>query len=191
MNWLIRIVLKNNCQKYSSITKMDLKHHIVSHHVYTGQELIKNGKITYGQDKIIQSIVSTDLKHAESARTMFYSGLLVPAVFPEATNEVTVEEIYKQSIDVKNIECIDASGMVHSKLIEWLARVQKSQNLYGEAFLAVWNKLSVVPSLRNHQDYAIESGNRIRVLNLRGLDPKTFAISEQSKVISIERNLLL
>ncbi|MFB6317092.1 hypothetical protein [Saccharicrinis sp. FJH54] len=170
---------------------MDLEHRIVSHIIFTGKELIKNGIITYMPDKIIRDVKQTELKHAESARTQFYSGIIVPEIYNKPFDAVKLTDILHQNVDPNEFDVLDASGLGYTKLLQVVQQLQVNYNLFGKDFLNFWNKISVNAALRNSEDYAINPGNRIRIVNLRGLDPETYAISAHSKIVPIERNLLL
>ncbi|MFC0876668.1 hypothetical protein ACE01N_08735 [Saccharicrinis sp. FJH2] len=170
---------------------MNLEHRILSHKIFTGQEVIKKGIIRYMPDKIITAVEPTHLKHAESARTQFYSGIIVPEIYNQPFDAVKLKEILHENMDPNEFEVIDASGLGYTKLLQLLQQLQAEYNLYGRDFLEFWNKISVSAAQQNGEDYSIKPGNRIRIVNLRGLDPESYASSAHSKIIPIERNLLL
>lgn len=170
---------------------MDLEHRILSHKIFTGQKIIDKGIIRYMPDKIITAVEPTHLKHAESARTQFYSGIIVPEIYNQPFDAVKLTDILHQNVDPNGLDVVDASGLGYTKLFQVLQQLQSKYNLLGKDFLNFWNKISVNAALQKGEDYAIKPGNRIRIINLRGFDPETFAISAHSKIIPIERNLLL
>lgn len=142
-------------------------------------------------DKIIKSIEQTDLKHAESARTQFYSGIIVPDIYNQPVSSVKLVNIAHENLSPDQFEVVDVYGLGYARLLMIIKDLQIKHNLYGNAFLDFWDKISVNAARQNGEDYSITPGNRIRVINLRGFDPETFAISDVSKIFLTERNLLL
>ena len=158
---------------------MELDLHIVSHFIYTGKELLKNGMISFNSNHEIIELKTTDLKHVESARTQFLSGIVLPAPFLFSEGK-HLEQLKKLDIISPDNLVLNISGLTNSQLCRELKEKQEEFKLYGVDCLHLWNAISIAPAKGEGKDYFIKAGNKLPLLNIKGAEPGTFKLNDKS-----------
>ena len=165
---------------------LNLDYHIVSHIVYTGKEVIKNGFITFNSSFEIQKIESKKLSGVESARTQFYSGMILPAIYSPKTKIISLKEFGVKDLHPDEHAAIDASNIRTAELIAIIRELQIKHNLIGIKFLEFWNKISLNIAEKEGVNFTIEPKNILPLLNLQGLSFVDFIFSDQTKIRTVK-----
>lgn len=165
---------------------VNLDYHIVSHLIYTGKAVIKNGFITFNSLFEIQKLESKTLGKAESARTQFYSGMVLPAIYPPKYEVISLRAFVDNKLNPSEYMAIDASTLRYDELISIVRKLQLKHNLFGDKFLAFWNKLSLNIAKQEEVNYTIEPKNKLPLMNIQGVDLIDYTFSDLTRIKNVK-----